>query len=395
MARSPLSAIVLILALGANARADVAELAGQILDDSLPAAQRQAIIEKHPDLAGDLVAAMTKGLAADDAKEEYRRIPWIWRVAIAAGKRNDGEPILELLDVSLPRADDRLRDWQSVVIGGGIINGISQAGPWPKERIEELLAGKEKLLKRWQAAIEAAAEMAENEKVPMGTRYDALRMIAMAPTPPRLAQLQKCLAKEANGELQMGAVSGLADVDSPQATKLLVESLPDLTEGNRALAIAGLLRSDERIEALLAAIDGGKLPAGWLSADQRKALLRLENAALRERATEVLRATDQDCITEGGYRVEYRDLDGVWHVAPDDETLWADEEIRWIPLIPAGVGNHVDSVHWLKRPHNEPQAGWSSFGAASAGTPAIADPGLGHWDIKFRAYYDVVYFFEG
>lgn len=288
MTRPLLSAFVLILALAADARADDAELAGQLLDDSLPAPQRQAIIDKHQDLAGELVAAMTKDLAADDAQEEYRRIPWIWRVAIAAGKRNDGEPIVKLLEVSLPPANGELRDWQAVVIGGGIINGISQAGPWPQERIEELLAGNDKLRKRWDAAIEASADMAENEKVPTGTRYDALRMIAMDPTPPRLAQLEKYLAKESNGELQMGAVSGLADVNAPPATKLLVESIPELTEGNRALAIAGLLRSDERAAALLTAIEAKNVPAEWLSAEQRQSLRQAKNETLRKRAAKAL-----------------------------------------------------------------------------------------------------------
>ena len=36
--------------------------------------------------------------------------------------------LLDFLITSLPSPKDPLRDWQAVVIGGGIINGVSQAG---------------------------------------------------------------------------------------------------------------------------------------------------------------------------------------------------------------------------------------------------------------------------
>src|SRR5262249_36335652 len=106
---------------------DAAALARQILDDNLPAAKRQAIINEHPQLPAELIAALALDLKAD-AKEEYRRIPWIWRVALTAGKRNDTKEIRAILEAALPREGEPLRDWRAVVLGGGIINGISQKG---------------------------------------------------------------------------------------------------------------------------------------------------------------------------------------------------------------------------------------------------------------------------
>jgi len=76
------------------------------------------------------------GLAVDTPRE-YERIPDIWRPAIAAGKRNDAAELKRLLDLSLPKADEPLRHWQAVVIGGGIINGLSMEGVWPGRRITE------------------------------------------------------------------------------------------------------------------------------------------------------------------------------------------------------------------------------------------------------------------
>jgi hypothetical protein len=193
-------------------------------------------------------------------------------VSVAAGRRNEAAPLRALLDVSLPKEGDQLRDWQAVVIGGGIINGISQSGPWPGPRIDELLASDQPLRERWQAALTAAAAMADDPKIKTGTRYDALRMIALDAQKPRLLQLAGYLTKDTDAELQMGAVSGLADVNDPKAARLLAAALVDLTPANRTLAIDGLLRSDERITVLRGLLDSGKLAPDSLSAAQRQKL---------------------------------------------------------------------------------------------------------------------------
>lgn len=87
-----------------------------MLDDSVPAKDRKAEIAKYPQKAASIIRSMVEGIP--DAKEEYRRIPWVWRVAIAAGKRNKAEELKAIFDFSLPKAGEQLRDWQAVVIGG-------------------------------------------------------------------------------------------------------------------------------------------------------------------------------------------------------------------------------------------------------------------------------------
>src|SRR5687767_4948294 len=163
---------------------------------------------------------MTRDLSA--GKEEYARIPWIWRVAIACGKRNDAGQITAVLDASLPNASEPLRHWQAVVIGGGIINGLSQRDLWPGDRIEEILKSNEALQSRWSRSLELAGPMCYDQSVPTGTRYDALRMIALQPWEKSGAKLTSYLAKGTHGELQMGAVSGLVDMKAPEATAALL-----------------------------------------------------------------------------------------------------------------------------------------------------------------------------
>ncbi|MBX9792637.1 MAG: HEAT repeat domain-containing protein [Pirellulales bacterium] len=267
--------------------ADPRTLAAAILDDGQDAGLRERIISDHPQLAATVVAAMTVDMPAD-ATEEYRRIPWIWRVAIAAGKSNEARRLVELLEVSLPVGDQPLRDWQAVVIGGGIINGLSQQSVWPAARLAELLKQRDDLAARLGAALQLASTMADNEKVPTGTRYDALRMLGIAPWERRGRQLATYLAAETNGELQMGAVSGLVDVPGPESARALLEHVADLTEPNRALALDGLLRGDDRRAMLLDAIEAGRVAPALLGDARRQALLDEGSAALRSRARKLL-----------------------------------------------------------------------------------------------------------
>jgi hypothetical protein len=86
----------------------------------------------------------------------------------------------------------------------------------------------------------------------------------------------------------MGAVSGLADVNRPEAVALLLTALPDLTAANRALALAGLLRTPDRATALLAGVESGAVRAEWLGAAQKTALRSHPDEAVRTRAMRVL-----------------------------------------------------------------------------------------------------------
>jgi putative membrane-bound dehydrogenase-like protein len=265
---------------------DPAEIAKLILDDKQSAERRNRLIANNPLQAAKIVEAMAKDIP--DEKEEYRRIPWIWRVAVASGKRNKSEETRAMLDVALPGEKEKLRDWQAVVIGGGIINGISLVGDWPGPQIGYAIGDDRTRLARWQSAIEQSFQMADNPKVKDGTRYDALRMIALAEPDKAIPALSKYLVKDTNAELQMGAVSGLGDIRSEKATELLVKGLPDFAKGNRDLAIAALLRTADRARALLDALAAGNAKKEWLNESHRKGLLNHGDGGVRDRAAEVL-----------------------------------------------------------------------------------------------------------
>lgn len=271
-----------------SAEDKVSTVAAQILDDSKTNEAREAIIAAHADQSAALITAMADGLGSD-SKEEYRRIPWIWRVAIAAGKRNDAAEMRQILDASLPKGSDPLADWQAVVVGGGIINGLTHAGEWPEQRVGVILKDHPEIETRWKRSLEQAATMADNEPTPTGSRYDAIRMIAMEGWKKRGEQLTRYLASGTHAELQMGAVSGTADVPDPAAAAALISHLADLEPDNRKLAVEGLQRSEERQLALLKAIGEGRVQPALLGDSGVRALQESKSEKVRNAAAGVLK----------------------------------------------------------------------------------------------------------
>jgi putative membrane-bound dehydrogenase-like protein len=266
---------------------DPVSVARLILDASQPGPLREGAIYANPQFAGALIAEMTRDLPPG-AAEEYVRIPWIWRVAVACGKRNDAGQLQAMLEHSLPEPGEPLRDWQAVVIGGGIINGLGLRGLWPAARLDEILGNSPALKARWDRALDLAAAMADQEQVPMGTRYDALRMIALQPWDQRGAQLLRYLAGDAHSELQMGAVSGLADMPFEPAAAALIAAVPRLRGQNRDLALDALLRDEARIILLLDALESTQVKPEILGETRAEILLHHPRNDIQRRFRKLL-----------------------------------------------------------------------------------------------------------
>ena len=248
-------------------------IARALLDADIDQKVRESLARDAAARAADVVRNLVAGLP-DDEDEEYRRIPWIWRVAVAAGRSADDAVLKPLLDVSMPHDAEPLRDWQAVLLGGGIVMGLSQADRWPRDAMAPWLAEDGTRARRWARSLTLAATMADDANVRNGTRYDALRMLAVVPWEQAGALLVRYLSKDVDPELQMGAIGGLGDLQDDRATTALVTHMPQYTERNRGLAIAALLRTDARMAALRAAITSGTVQDAWLTAEQRQRLRR-------------------------------------------------------------------------------------------------------------------------
>ena len=266
-----------------NAR-DVARF---VLDESQPRHLRETAVEANPQFATDLIVEMTRDLT-DDQPAEYQRIPWIWRVSLLAAKRNDHIELHRMLEVSIPELDAPLRHWQAVVLGGGIINGLSQRGLWPAERIQEMIGTNAALRKRLERSVQLASAMADDANVPSGTRYDALRMLGLDEWSQVGRQIETYLVSE-NKELQMGAVSAAGDIRDDGAGQALIKHFGMLGGDNRKIALHALARDKNRFEQFLQAAQSGQIPVRGLEPGLRE----IRNAAdqdSRRRIDSVLRA---------------------------------------------------------------------------------------------------------
>ena len=254
---------------------DAISIARQIVDEASHDDLKSKLADDSVPHAAAVITALTQDLPANDRDETYRRIPWIWRIAIKAAKQNQPAQLRELLLLCLPSEEQSLTDWQAVVLGGGLINGLSQLGRTPADEIAKLLDSPnnpQDTRGRWERTIKLAAEMANNSQVPSGTRYDALRVLGAADWRQFGDVLKRYLEPGTDDELQMGAANALADLTEPAATKTLVRALPGLTEDNRNLAISILAARSPQKKFLRDAVIANEVPRIWLTSEQLKQL---------------------------------------------------------------------------------------------------------------------------
>jgi hypothetical protein len=244
-------------------------IAAALLDDRQDRKLREALARDVAPRAVDVVKALAAGLPDDEA-EEYRRIPWIWRVAVAAGRAKDDVALRRLLDGAMPREGEPMRDWQAVVLGGGVVMGLSQAGAWPRDVIAVWLAEDATRATLWARSLDLAVVMSDNTAVRAGTRYDALRMLAVLPWDRVGSQLTRYLAAGVDAEVQAGAIGGLADLQDDRVADALVQHASTLAPENRRHLIEALLRTEARRARLNEAIKSGAIREDWLTPEQAK-----------------------------------------------------------------------------------------------------------------------------
>ena len=261
----------------------VAELVAQILDDRIPAAKRQELIRRNPELAGDLIGGLTDQLTPG-TPEEARRIPWILWISFGAAKGNDPVILLAVLEEVLPEPNQPLHDWRAAAIGRGIINGLSQQGLWPLERMQQILLDQQALQLRWDMAVVEAAQVTEDEKETLSVRADAMRMLGLGTWDKYGPHLTRYLQAGIPAELQLGAIGALADLDHANSVRALIQGLPHFFDKNRNLAVDGLLRSEVRQKTLIEGLEQGQIRPAWMSLEQRDKLLRIADASWRTRA---------------------------------------------------------------------------------------------------------------
>ncbi len=261
----------------------VLELADLILSKSKIDRQQIEEIESHPELHADLLKILTTDIKPG-TQQESSRIPLLWRISLQAGKSNNPNQILRVLDAALPIQSQPLSNWQVVVIGGGVIAGLCEQDLNPKERIEEIVKTDQFLLKRWQNALQKAVQKADDSRVSNGTRYDAIQIAALDQWENCEELLKRFCAKDIDLELQQAAVRGLSYVKEEAATKYLVSQLQELSLRNQKIAVDCLTQSTAKSNLLLDQIKTKRGILKQLTSPQKKRILKRVSGDRRREA---------------------------------------------------------------------------------------------------------------
>jgi hypothetical protein len=76
---------------------------------------------------------------------------------------------------------------------------------------------------------------------------------------------------------------------APEATTALLNAINDLEPGNRNLAVAGLLRNEQRMAATLQAIQQGKVDSKIFNTEQIASLKSAPSDKLRDQAAAIFK----------------------------------------------------------------------------------------------------------
>ncbi len=125
------------------------------------------------------------------------------------------------------------------------------------------------------ALVELRAQLADRS-ADKSTRREALEALVTQRDATSLAPLLK-IAAEA-GPLRADALRALANYDDPRIAMQLISSYRDMAAEEQAAALTTLVARPQGVTALLAAMDGGKIPAKDLSAPLARLVQGFDNA---------------------------------------------------------------------------------------------------------------------
>lgn len=153
------------------------------------------------------------------------------------------------------------------------------------------------LLERLRELRRAAHTALSSEPASVDSAVPALELVFPAartgvddagPDPAAMKLAAGFLSPTQPAELGLAALEAYRRVADPRAPGFVLESVPAMLPQLRAAAFALLLSRAEWREGLVAALEGGRVAASLLDGSAREQLLRLEDAALRERAARLL-----------------------------------------------------------------------------------------------------------
>lgn len=146
----------------------------------------------------------------------------------------------------------------------------------------------------FQKALAAAAKSAADSATPSATRLLFLRLLARSTWDEAAGPLQQTLTSATDDALRTAAIRSLATLDANRAAGVLFTAgaWSRYSPVLRETILGALLARPKQLDALLAAIESGELPAAALNPQRRQVFAKHADTAVRERAARLFAATE-------------------------------------------------------------------------------------------------------
>jgi putative membrane-bound dehydrogenase-like protein len=252
---------------------------------------RLAVASAVPKRAGPLLARILAGKLTEQITPN--RLLLIQELSTLAGARQNPAE-MEGIMTALAQIDakDKL-SWQMAGING-LTGGLGRRGQQLEAILNTLPSVKdaanprETALVKWlDGLLSKAAMVAANDKVGLGERQAAIRLLAHASwdlAEPKLVPL----LNDPVQDIRLAAVRSLAAHNQPEVSKLLMKGWRSTTPAVRREVLEAMLRQPARITVLLDEVEAKRVRPGDIDPLRTRLLLGYGNPEIRDRAKKLL-----------------------------------------------------------------------------------------------------------
>jgi len=138
------------------------------------------------------------------------------------------------------------------------------------------------------SAFAEAARGAQDEKLPLAQRTQALGLLACAPFPILQPVVAELLTARHAPDLQVAAVRTLSECDDPGVAAVLLEDWNTVSPSVRTAVIKALLAREDRLVALLDAVESKRIHPSGIGSFQQQYLTTHRDAKIAKRASRIL-----------------------------------------------------------------------------------------------------------
>lgn len=213
-------------------------------------------------------------------------------IASALGTGNDAALATVLAAINAPQGDG-YTDWQLVAVADLIERMNSSGLTLDSIRKDDGASALHVEIERLGAILDHARKIAAAETSPLPEREQALALLAAEPDKlvGDLELLASLLAPSAPTALQLAAVNRLGQLDDQRVPGLLLSPWATYTQSVRREVMTRMFQREAWIEALLDAVDAGRIDAREIDASRRQQLVSHDTEAIHQRAERLFRAS--------------------------------------------------------------------------------------------------------